>query len=323
MWGYFMIKYNCVICNNSYYRFIKHLKNEHNISDKEYYDTYIKTEDEGICLVCGKPTKYISFSRGYQKHCKSCGSTLGQLKRYKNSEERKKNRERVKQHWKNPIIKNKLSNSCKKRFENLEERQRISTAVKNSKIFQAKIHSEEYSKKMHEILIERYKDENNRKKMSESCKKSLVFQNSRKNKEFRERHSEIMYERIKNGKFMVKYEYNNETFMSLPELAFYIWLKQHKVEFEYQCKPLFYEKNGIFKKYIPDFKVKGRYVEIKGPFFIKDNHLWDPFEKRFNIEKEQCMIDHDVYIMTKDKYNIFVDWLKKKYGNEFILNHRK
>lgn len=35
------------------------------------------------------------------------------------------------------------------------------------------------------------------------------------------------------------------------------------------------------------------------------------------------MIDHAVYIMTKDKYNIFVDWLKKKYGNEFILNHRK
>lgn len=161
-----MIKYKCVICNNSYYRFIKHLKNEHNISDKEYYDTYIKTEDEGICLVCGKPTKYISFSRGYQKHCKSCGSTLGQLKRYKNAEERKK------------------KNSCKKRFENLEERQRISTAVKNSKIFQAKIHSEEYSKKMHEILIERYKDENNRKKMSESCKKSLVFQNSRKIKNF-------------------------------------------------------------------------------------------------------------------------------------------
>lgn len=163
MWGYFMIKYKCAICNNSFYKFIKHLKNEHNISDKDYYDTYIKTEDEGICLVCGKPTKYISFSRGYQKHCKSCGSTLGQLKRYKKPEERKKNSERVKQQWKNPIIKNKLSNSCKKRFENLEERQRISNAVKNSKIFQTKIHSEEYSKKMHEILIERYEDENNKK----------------------------------------------------------------------------------------------------------------------------------------------------------------
>ena len=61
----------------------------------------------------------------------------------------------------------------------------------------------------------------------------------------------------------------------------------------------------------------------EGQVYIPIILVWDPFEKRFNIEKEQCMIKNNVYVMTEDKYNIFVNWLKKHYGNEFILNYRK
>ena len=45
-----------------------HLR-KHKISDKEYYDTYIKTSSDGICKTCGKPTKFFGNISGYGKYC--------------------------------------------------------------------------------------------------------------------------------------------------------------------------------------------------------------------------------------------------------------
>jgi len=42
----------------------------HNITSKVYYDQYLRTNSqEGICLTCGKETKFKSLSSGYQKFC--------------------------------------------------------------------------------------------------------------------------------------------------------------------------------------------------------------------------------------------------------------
>ena len=171
---------------------------------------------------------------------------------------------------------------------------------------------------MHEILVKRYADDKNREKMSNACKNSIKMQTALKSEKNRLRHSEIMLERAKNGGIMKRYEYDNKVFMSLPELALYIWLKQHVVEFEYQCEPLTYFKDGHEKIYIPNFKIKGRYVEIKGPQFFKENHLWDPFRKTFSYEKEKCMIENNVCILKESQYMIFVNWLYKHYGQSFI-----
>ena len=59
----------CAICNKEYKNFGVHLKS-HNISPKEYYDKYLKkNENEGICPVCGKETTFISLGEGYRYHC--------------------------------------------------------------------------------------------------------------------------------------------------------------------------------------------------------------------------------------------------------------
>ena len=43
-----------------------------------------------------------------------------------------------------------------------------------------------------------------------------------------------------------KYYYENIWFDSAPEFAYYIWLNNHDMQFEYQPKiPLMYESNGI------------------------------------------------------------------------------
>lgn len=69
-----MIK--CNICNKEYagiQPLSKHITAYHNISKIQYYDTYIKHFNEGICLACGKPTHFYGMARGYNKYCsKSC-----------------------------------------------------------------------------------------------------------------------------------------------------------------------------------------------------------------------------------------------------------
>ena len=70
---------NCIICNqhiDSTKGIAKHLKIKHNMTTKQYYDTYIKSENEGICPICGKPTKYYNFTRGYNTHCSTRCSSL-------------------------------------------------------------------------------------------------------------------------------------------------------------------------------------------------------------------------------------------------------
>lgn len=45
----------------------------HRLKSKEYYDKYLKQENEDICPVCGKQNKFRNMWYGYNKHCsKSC-----------------------------------------------------------------------------------------------------------------------------------------------------------------------------------------------------------------------------------------------------------
>lgn len=46
-----------------------HLKPNHNLTLKEYYDKHIRKEDEGKCLHCGKETTFYGYNKGYAKFC--------------------------------------------------------------------------------------------------------------------------------------------------------------------------------------------------------------------------------------------------------------
>lgn len=52
-----------------------HLR-KHKMSDKEYYDKYVKSDSDGICKVCGKPTKFFGNVLGYGTYC---GNSCAQL----------------------------------------------------------------------------------------------------------------------------------------------------------------------------------------------------------------------------------------------------
>lgn len=68
----------CELCNREFETLRSlglHLSHSHsNIDFKEYYDKYFKQENEGICPVCGKNTKFKGGLNGYARTCSiSCG----------------------------------------------------------------------------------------------------------------------------------------------------------------------------------------------------------------------------------------------------------
>lgn len=67
---------NCKICNYSCkLKLNMHVLSQHNLTYKEYYDKYIKTDKEGICENCGKEAKF--YRNFYYNSCShSCRSTL-------------------------------------------------------------------------------------------------------------------------------------------------------------------------------------------------------------------------------------------------------
>lgn len=82
----------CLICGyttNNHQSFNSHIAHAHNIKSKDYYDTYIKTESDGICKTCGKPTQFFNMWKGYRDFC--CNSCMSsnqdiQIKRKKTSQ---------------------------------------------------------------------------------------------------------------------------------------------------------------------------------------------------------------------------------------------
>lgn len=65
----------CKMCNvlfsNS--ELPKHIKRNHHIEPKDYYDTYIKDNNNGKCKTCGNNTEFINLFIGYKSHCcKKC-----------------------------------------------------------------------------------------------------------------------------------------------------------------------------------------------------------------------------------------------------------
>ena len=126
-----------------------------------------------------------------------------------------------------------------------------------------------------------------------------------------------------------KYKYENINFDSKPEIAYYIWLKDHNIDFEYQPNVKFeylYENKLCY--YIPDFKVENEYIEIKGLQFFRNydinETMINPFDRTQDDKyeaKHQCMIKNKVKILTDTK--IYEDYINNKYGKNYIKQFKR
>lgn len=70
--------FKCQLCDREF-KSLKslglHLSHTHkDVDHKDYFDKYMKTDSDGICPVCGKPTKWKGGLHGYARTCSiSCG----------------------------------------------------------------------------------------------------------------------------------------------------------------------------------------------------------------------------------------------------------
>lgn len=224
------LTYICKICglesvNNN--GLISHITQKHKLSSKNYYDKFFKKENEGICSnpECNNPTKFIKLSKGYHKTCSvKCGakvsSTKSRATRYKKNGDG---------HWLSKEVIDNLSKIAsetaerrnKENLENLKQKYNITddTITSISQIQQIK-------NKKEQTNIEKYgvknsflvKDENGIEKRIKTYLKLYGYDHPT----------------------MVKYKYNELYFDSSWELAYYIWLKDHNVKFEYHPQPIPY-----------------------------------------------------------------------------------
>lgn len=188
----------------------------------------------------------------------------------------------------------------------------IREGMKNSEHWQEVLKSEEY-----------------RKKLSESISKST------NTAEVREKRSKITTQLIQDGIYARKYKYDDKTFSSTYELAYYIWLKDSKIDFIYQADPIPYEFDGVTKHYVPDFKVDDQLIEIKGIHFFENRDpngkMINPFKRKDPPEivayrdmlmeaKHQCMLKHNVIIITD--CSLYIEYVKTHYGEDYLTKFR-
>lgn len=132
-----------------------------------------------------------------------------------------------------------------------------------------------------------------------------------------------MQNEVIRSKAASKYQFNEKLFDSEAELCYYIWLKDNNILFEYQPMIKFeYKYNDKTHFYFPDFIVEGQIVEIKGDHFFKeDGTMQNPFDHSLDMlyeAKHQCMLKNNVKIIRANEYNKYIEYVKNKYGNDFI-----
>lgn len=124
-----------------------------------------------------------------------------------------------------------------------------------------------------------------------------------------------------------KYHYAGIEFDSMPEIAFFIWLNDNGIPFEFHPSVSFdYEVDGRTYKYFPDFKLfDSIFVELKGLQFFKNKDpssiMVDPYNSKNNKKaeaKHQCMLANRVHILTLKDYKFYMDYVAKKYGAGYL-----
>ena len=120
-----------------------------------------------------------------------------------------------------------------------------------------------------------------------------------------------------------KYTYNNINFDSQLEIAYYIWLTDNSIQFEYQPNSsISYMYNEKLHYYIPDFKVGNTYIEIKGDQFFKtDGTMQNPYnhsQDGLYEAKHKCMLANNVVILRDADIKPILQYISKTYGKTYL-----
>lgn len=311
-----------------------HIKQIHKLTIKDYYDMYLKREDEDKCRVCGNPTKFYKLKFGYRKTCSSECCKIYSVaewrksmnekyngKYYSSTEEYREKRKadcmlkyNCEYYWQAEEIKEKRSTTMIERYgvEHTMQSDEFKTIAKEHREYTNK---ERYgvkhnwsSKELRETgqyatCLDRYgykhpsQAEEIKQKMRETSLDKYGTSNPMQ--------SPKVYKHSLCGK--PKYiAPNGNKYDSSWEYLYDKYLTENNIEHEYQSSVTltWYDSENKEHVYIPDFKVGDTLIEIKGDHFFDTNgNFINPYnrtEKGYAdaLLKYKCMIDNNVQILT-------------------------
>lgn len=116
--------YICKLCNKEFQKssqLVSHLSNPKSfckISIKEYYDKFLRKENEGICIFCGNETSFYGITKGYINNtCKHCKNNKLETKKIrKENYDKKREKEKIEKGYYDLPFKCGL---CEKKFAKL------------------------------------------------------------------------------------------------------------------------------------------------------------------------------------------------------------
>ena len=140
-----------------------------------------------------------------------------------------------------------------------------------------------------------------------------------------------------------RYKYCDTYFDSAWELALWIYAKDHNEEIIREPIRLEFIYGGKPRKYYPDFKYKGKLIEIKGNHYFLNNDpskrmifpynkihsnapLLTPKEKQYMDDlyeaKHQCGLKHGVEFWSKKEMEPYMKYIDSKYGSSYLVQFK-
>lgn len=278
-----------------------------NLSDiKSKYINYQKVSF--ICEECGelatKSLKLISDSLT----CRKCAIKKTATEKYGSIEEMQRmNLEHGKATKKslygdeNFNNREKAIQTSKERFgeHNYNNREKNKTTLKEKYGVENISQLDSVKQKVRETKLEKYGNTNNYEQMKATCLEKYG---------------------VENPCFLRRtYIFDSQQFDSSWELYLYIFCRDFNIQLERNTADYFEYANGL--KYYPDFKCGSVYIEVKGNHFFENGKMICPFDRSFDSifqAKYECMLEHNVLVLTSTELDSVFDYVNSKYTSDFV-----
>ncbi len=287
----------CKICNeefNSLKGLTTHVNAKHSLNAREYYDKYLKKEDEGKCSVCGNETTYRNAGTGYLKTCSlECRNNCKDYR--KKQSEKNKGKIQSKQQIEKRVLNTNQADKEKNRKQTMLSKYGVDNPTKLDSI--KKIVSEKNKGK---ILVRTHTWQNN---IIESKRKNGTLKHNDKTKKKISDKLNMFYSlNLDREKYITKTNnvnhisgwYNGLYFRSSLELSFLFHNKDKKlISCETNKYKVIYDDNGKKRCYYPDF------TDNKFIYEVKPSSLLDTYINKIKIQEATKFYGDKYKIITE------------------------
>ena len=268
----------CEICGKEFAHLGLHINYHHkDITQKEYYDLYLKQGGEGFCFTCGQPLPFVNLIRGYKHYC-NAKCELADKRVVEKAKQTYKEKTGYDHNMHNPESKERVKNTTMEKYGG------IGFAVKElaDKVLNTynKEHGTDIEKcnmivhenpELEQQRIKTRIEKNNGSYMSEDHKQKLI-QMSKEPEIIKKR----INTRIKNNGSYWSVEMAEKSKQTSLEKYGYEYWSSNPENYEKTLKNRLNKNNGYLSKAEKKFAemLKNRHVDFKYNYVLNKKH-WD------------------------------------------------